>query len=80
MSDLDQVTRWIDAYVSAWNTNDPEAIGALFTDDAVYTTDGKGGNRRLDIGSPDSFDNFGAVGAHKVTWTNRGTKHTVALP
>ncbi|MBS1887017.1 MAG: nuclear transport factor 2 family protein [Actinobacteria bacterium] len=28
--------RWIDAYLAAWESNDPEAIAALFTPDAVY--------------------------------------------
>jgi ketosteroid isomerase-like protein len=28
--------RWIDAYLAAWESNDPEAIAALFTADAVY--------------------------------------------
>jgi ketosteroid isomerase-like protein len=28
--------RWIDAYVAAWESNDPEAIAALFSVDAVY--------------------------------------------
>ena len=32
------VTAWIEAYVRAWNSNDPAEIGALFTDDAVYCT------------------------------------------
>lgn len=29
---------WIEAYISAWRTNDPEEIRALFTDDARYYT------------------------------------------
>ncbi len=32
----DQVQGWLDDYVSAWRSSDPEAIGALFTEDAVY--------------------------------------------
>jgi nuclear transport factor 2 (NTF2) superfamily protein len=32
----DDVTRWLDAYVDAWRTYDPERVGALFTDDARY--------------------------------------------
>jgi hypothetical protein len=38
MTELDTVSRWIDDYVRAWNSNDPADIGALFTDDGVYTT------------------------------------------
>jgi len=28
--------RWLDAYVDAWRTCDPDAIGALFSEDAAY--------------------------------------------
>jgi hypothetical protein len=31
------VVNWLRAYVSAWESNDPEAIGALFSDDATYS-------------------------------------------
>jgi hypothetical protein len=30
------VARWLGEYVSAWKSYDPAAIGALFSDDAVY--------------------------------------------
>jgi ketosteroid isomerase-like protein len=30
--------RWLDAYRAAWKTDDPAQIGALFTDEASYTT------------------------------------------
>lgn len=29
---------WVAQYVAAWESNDPEQIGALFSDDAVYLT------------------------------------------
>jgi hypothetical protein len=32
----DAVQLWIDAYVNAWRTYDPAAIGALFAEDATY--------------------------------------------
>jgi ketosteroid isomerase-like protein len=32
------VERWVDGYVHAWQSNDPAAIGRLFTDDALYFT------------------------------------------
>jgi hypothetical protein len=38
-ADRESVTRWIDAYVAAWNSNEPGEIGALFADDAKYHTD-----------------------------------------
>ena len=30
--------RWVDAYVRAWDTNDPEEIAALFSESARYFT------------------------------------------
>ncbi len=35
---LDDVERWMDDYVRAWTTNDPDDIGALFSDDATNAT------------------------------------------
>jgi ketosteroid isomerase-like protein len=32
------VDSWVDRYVSAWRTNDSEAIGSLFTEGARYYT------------------------------------------
>jgi ketosteroid isomerase-like protein len=32
----DDVQRWLDAYVEAWRSNDPAAIGALFAPEATY--------------------------------------------
>jgi ketosteroid isomerase-like protein len=36
MPDRSEVQRWLDAYVAAWTTYDPAAIGDLFAADAVY--------------------------------------------
>jgi ketosteroid isomerase-like protein len=33
------LSAWIDGYVRAWNSNDPNEIGSLFTDDALYFTE-----------------------------------------
>jgi uncharacterized protein (TIGR02246 family) len=30
---------WVEAYVAAWNSNDPAAIGALFSEGAAYHTE-----------------------------------------
>jgi uncharacterized protein (TIGR02246 family) len=38
MTDTDVLSGWINAYVRAWNTNDPADIGALFAEQAVYYT------------------------------------------
>ncbi|MFI7618365.1 nuclear transport factor 2 family protein [Nonomuraea terrae] len=34
-----QPQAWIEGYVRAWNSNDPDDIAALFTEDAVYYTE-----------------------------------------
>jgi hypothetical protein len=34
--DKSSVRKWLDEYVRAWETYDPDAIGALFSDDATY--------------------------------------------
>jgi hypothetical protein len=36
--DASTVEAWLQAYVRAWETNRPEDIGRLFTDDALYYT------------------------------------------
>jgi uncharacterized protein (TIGR02246 family) len=36
--DVSVVIAWVDEYVRAWNSNDSEDIGRLFTDDAAYYT------------------------------------------
>jgi ketosteroid isomerase-like protein len=33
----DEVQRWLDGYIDAWSSNDADAIGALFSEDAVYS-------------------------------------------
>jgi len=32
----DDVRRWVEGYIRAWESNDPGDIGSLFTDDARY--------------------------------------------
>lgn len=39
----ERLERWMDGYVLAWSTNEPEHIGALFTEDAVYDPQTAGG-------------------------------------
>jgi uncharacterized protein (TIGR02246 family) len=36
--DREDVDRWLQGYLRAWESNDPEDIGSLFTDDAKYYT------------------------------------------
>jgi ketosteroid isomerase-like protein len=39
MLDRAAVAAWLEAYVRAWETYDPAAIGDLFTEDAAYDAD-----------------------------------------
>jgi uncharacterized protein (TIGR02246 family) len=34
--DRSSLQAWLDRYVEAWRSNDPEQIGSLFTEDAEY--------------------------------------------
>ena len=34
--ELEAVQAWLNAYLDAWRGNEPEAIGALFSEDATY--------------------------------------------
>jgi uncharacterized protein (TIGR02246 family) len=34
-----RVRGWVDGYVVAWNSNEPAAIGGLFSEDAAYYTE-----------------------------------------
>lgn len=38
MTDSTTVTAWMNGYLRAWDSNDPDDIRALFTDDAEYAT------------------------------------------
>ncbi len=37
--DRETLERWVEGYRRAWESNDPDEIGALFTDDATYYTE-----------------------------------------
>jgi ketosteroid isomerase-like protein len=39
MTNREELARWTDAYVRAWDSNDPEEIRSLFTEDAQYFTE-----------------------------------------
>ena len=42
----DMTTRWMQGYLEAWSSNDPDQVAALFTEDAQYFTDPFGEPRR----------------------------------
>lgn len=64
-----RVQAWMDGYIAAWNSNDPDAIGALFTDDAVYRptpfSDGWHGREAIVAGWLDRKDD---PGTFAFTW------------
>ena len=35
---MDRFSTWVERYLVAWRSNDPEEIGSLFSDDALYFT------------------------------------------
>jgi hypothetical protein len=39
MSHDDRYEAWLERYLRAWETNDPDDVGSLFTEDARYFTD-----------------------------------------
>ena len=39
VEDTTRVMQWVDAYRKAWESNQPDEIAALFTDDARYYTE-----------------------------------------
>ena len=39
MPGRDDLARWVEAYVRAWDSNEPDDIRALFTEDASYYTE-----------------------------------------
>jgi hypothetical protein len=40
--DAERFRAWVEGYVRAWGTNDPDDIGGLFADDAEYRTSPSG--------------------------------------
>lgn len=63
--DHKQVAAWLDAYSAAWRTYDPVAIGALFSEDAVYISSpyaepvrGRAGIVSLWLEQPDQADTY----------------------
>lgn len=46
----DDLQSWLDRYVEAWRTDDPDQVAALFTDDATYRYRPYGGDEHASIG------------------------------
>jgi hypothetical protein len=54
----DAIRQWMEKYITAWTTNEPDDIRALFTEDAVYAT------RPYD---PDAWRGHGQIVEHWLT-------------
>ena len=39
MPSQEQIRQWVDGYRTAWESNDPQDIGRLFTEQALYYTE-----------------------------------------
>jgi hypothetical protein len=46
----DDLQSWLDRYIEAWRTDDPDQVAALFTDDANYRYRPYGGDEHASIG------------------------------
>jgi hypothetical protein len=73
MTDSTTVTTWMDGYLRAWDSNAPDDIRALFTDDGVYLTapfvDARVGHEAIVAGWIEDQDQ---PGDHTFTWKRLG--------
>jgi ketosteroid isomerase-like protein len=73
MTDSSTVTSWIDGYLRAWDSNAPDDIRALFTEDAEYRTapfdDARAGQDAIVAGWIEDQDR---PGDHTFTWKLAG--------
>ncbi len=76
----DDVQHWLDHYLEAWTTNDPKAIGALFSDAAEYRyqpwADPVVGRDAIVASWLDNRDEPGTWTAHYDTWAVEGDRAT----
>ncbi len=70
MVDSNVVTAWVEGYRKAWESNEPDDIRALFTEDAVYRTEPyDDGWRGLDEIVEGWLDNRDEPGETEFTWS-----------
>lgn len=61
----ERLERWMDGYVAAWDSNDADAIAALFTEDAVYDPQTSEGPWH---GTEEIVEGWQSVGDTPGTW------------
>lgn len=80
MTDSTTITAWINGYLRAWDSNEPQHIRELFTDDAEYFTapflpPSTGIDEIIAFWLRDRDE----AGDHTFTWTERGLDGDVAF-
>jgi hypothetical protein len=74
----DDAARWLDAYIEAWRTYDPAAIGALFADEAEYRyhpwDEPLHGRAAIVASWTDDKDAPGSWEAHYAPWAVDGNR------
>lgn len=74
------ITAWMNAYLKAWDSNEPDDIKAMFTDDAVYLTapylPPRVGVQAIIDGWIDDQDE---PGDHTFTWHETGRDGSLAF-
>lgn len=61
----ERLHNWMDEYVLAWSTNDPDQIERLFTDEAVYDPQTAGGEWH---GIEEIVENWLEIDDHEENW------------
>jgi ketosteroid isomerase-like protein len=80
MTDATTVTTWMTGYLKAWDSNEPDDIRSLFTDDAEYLTapfePARVGVDAIVAGWLDDQDQ---PGDHAFTWSQLGLEGDTAF-
>ncbi|MGE3194508.1 MAG: nuclear transport factor 2 family protein [Microbacteriaceae bacterium] len=80
MTDETTVTAWMTAYLTAWDSNEPDDIRALFTDDAQYlTAPFEPARVGVDAIVDGWLDDRDEPGDHTFTWSILGIDGDVAF-
>lgn len=69
MTDREALADWIGRYERAWDSNDPDAVRALYSEDAEYRyTPGAPPVRGREAILADWFERADEAGDHEFTW------------
>lgn len=80
MTDSTTVTTWMQGYLKAWDSNEPDDIRALFTDDAQYFTAATVPAREgIDAIVAGWLEDQDQPGDHEFTWQLAGLDGDLAF-